>query len=726
MSQPGTPRSGAPRALSSEAPAWRPPGRRGVRNAAVQGGAGTPRAAGSRMRGEEIVEPPQHRRPAWRVTGAELGEANRVMALSRARGLVVSSRGTNTDNDGLEEEVAQLKARIKILMKAGTDYRQQVDELFLSTKEETKAELSEKDAEIARLQEDLEAASLESARLRTRAADMGTALEEAQEEIVLSRAEAEAEKERMEQAMAAQRRVEEELDNAGRQQEEERREVEEEMNAGRGRERELVEVINDLNEKLREAAGREHALGEELHARTDQLGQAGEQLVTLEERARDAERKKREMEGIGRQRDGVMKECERLRELVAALQHRQQELETELQAARKKGEDGAGTQIALVRAEAERDQLTADRSAASDRCRKLEEQNRLLLRQSDRRKQEAAELSQRLADALAEAQKLRSIVSEATADESLQAAVASLPASAPSANVRMRDAAVECRVEDPQEQSSCELFSLRKETLGLQEEKRLLLDERAHERAQDLTVRQLCEELSSEVGRLSADNQTLREGLAMIEDSFGRFIPQDMRDALPPPPTPQELAPLPGHFELAPQGKTGQSLLSSRDVFTQTLSTDDRTRDVVRIESVGEDGVVWDPGAKMGVSRDAWHRLDVLEQELQSAWQQQKVLQEAAAAAFRQSTLKLLTQLGEGHSPPPSVLVEVLWMPEPARAGAQTPRAAAESAVQSHLLSQQSAVQTHQSVAQSGRPPPTPPISRSSPQPSPLPSVAQA
>ena len=45
-----------------------------------------------------------------------------------------------TENETLEEEVAHLNARIDVLVRAGADYRERVDDLFAATKEEARKE----------------------------------------------------------------------------------------------------------------------------------------------------------------------------------------------------------------------------------------------------------------------------------------------------------------------------------------------------------------------------------------------------------------------------------------------------------------------------------------------------------------------------------------------------------------------------------------------------------
>eukprot|EP01065_Artemidia_motanka_P024075 TRINITY_DN28722_c0_g1_i1.p1 TRINITY_DN28722_c0_g1~~TRINITY_DN28722_c0_g1_i1.p1 ORF type:complete len:992 (+),score=309.30 TRINITY_DN28722_c0_g1_i1:207-2978(+) len=621
----------------------------------------------------------------WRLTSSEVGDAGRQLARG-PRG-AVAHKATITDHTTLEEEIAQLRARIGILMRAGTDYRRQVDELFVSTKEEARAEIAERDARIHDLTTELEAVSRDLAQERVSLQHAAEQLGEARQEVEEERRATDAERERAQAALAAQQRVESELDAAGRQLEEMQNASDKAARAVSESDARHANEIEQLRRQVQDEQQATEAAAQAVADCEEALRQAEQQAHRADDRAQNAERLADDRKALIGQRDAAQLESDRLHELVQALQERQLEVETELNAARRRLDEDMATRPGLMRAEQERDRISAEHAALADRARRLEEQNRVLHRQSDRRRLEAEELAQQLEAGRTELDRLRAEVASHVAKESVDAAADAVKPSATAP--QLRDAGVECCLPTAQTAAapgvSEEAAQALREAALLREERQLLCDERVHERAQDEQVRQLCEELSAEVSRLTSDNLVLRDGLAMIEDCFGRFIPPEMKGRLD-----DSLAGLAdgGAVQWPPEPSGAQSpslrapaeapaVISSREVFTQTLSSDAPAPPPPAIGFGGEG--VWAEGATMEVSREAWHRVEMLELEGAQLRQQHQLLQDAAAAAFRQSVIELLRRVGSNPEVT-DLRVDVHWPDSAPTRAVQTPRAAAAAA----------------------------------------------
>ena len=214
-----------------------------------------------------------------------------------ARGYsALTNRGTMTENESLEEEVARLNSRVEILVRAGADYRERVDDLFAATKQE-----AEKDAGMTveqlhdmrvlneRLGQRLEELNAVCAQERGAKEQMVQECETLQTKVGVLEAQ-------VDESRAAQRRVEAELEQTAHDQLEQQKSVSTSLAATSRLENDIADLrqlcdtqkstISELERQLEDALSRSDAvetLTEEngrLHAQRESLDELLRALQT--------------------------------------------------------------------------------------------------------------------------------------------------------------------------------------------------------------------------------------------------------------------------------------------------------------------------------------------------------------------------------------------------------------------------------------------------------------
>eukprot|EP01064_Diplonema_japonicum_P036460 TRINITY_DN8181_c1_g2_i1.p1 TRINITY_DN8181_c1_g2~~TRINITY_DN8181_c1_g2_i1.p1 ORF type:complete len:842 (+),score=225.58 TRINITY_DN8181_c1_g2_i1:173-2527(+) len=426
-----------------------------------------------------------------------------------------NSRGTMTENETLEEEVAQLNARISLLVNAGADYRKKVDNLFAVTKEESQQEESKTNARVQQLEELSRKLTDELQNVNGMLGQERLINEKKQHDIdQLVRENGELAR-GIEAAVAAQRRVEEELETTARaelQHRQQQRSLEDRIQE--------LETINT--------------------AQTSELARRSEELLAMQEKHDNQERISDETNEIQKEATRLQIERASFEQLIKALQNRNQELERESTEAR--------TALAQHPPLEAYNQALQTEAAMIEKLKNTENSNRVLHREADRRKQTMESAQQKVEELSGHVEILEMKLAECLSEKQ------DVPRG------ECVSVGTDARLEED--------WKLKYEEL--QREHQLLTEHRDHERHVEEQVRELCEELDAEVERLMEENSTLRDGLSTIENTFGKFLPAEEEPSVGgessvvsdrPQPTPR------------------RALLCSKEKFTQTLSVFTSTKE---------------------------------------------------------------------------------------------------------------------------------------------------
>eukprot|EP01059_Diplonema_ambulator_P022934 TRINITY_DN38298_c0_g1_i1.p1 TRINITY_DN38298_c0_g1~~TRINITY_DN38298_c0_g1_i1.p1 ORF type:complete len:836 (+),score=292.27 TRINITY_DN38298_c0_g1_i1:167-2509(+) len=480
--------------------------------------------------------------------------------------LGATSKGTMTENETLEEEIAQLNARINLLVRAGADYRKKVDNLFAVTKEESCQEEQKAHARVRQL-EDLSRKLTEELRnVNGMLGQERLSSEKLHQEVEqLSRENVDLTR-RLDAATAAQRRVEEELESAARselQNHEHQREVE------------------DRLQELEEANAR---LTSELKRRTSDLAEATSVVESL--KGCDTEVKNAHNEVTRLQIERTSFE-----QLIKALQNRNQELEREVTELR--------NEISKYPPIEEYNNAIQAEAALIEKQRNLENSNRVLHREADRKKQMTEAAEQKVEELTRHVEIIEDKLAECLADKQAAREVET--------TTRGTDAV--------EEEDWCAKYA------ELQKEYELLLEHREHERMVEEQVRDLCEELDAEVERLTEENNALRDGLNTIEATFGRLLPQEEEQSTILDSS--VISERPQHF--SPR----RALLNNKEKFTQTVAQ---------------------PPAKPTPEANA-KEVMLLEAEIRQLKAQREAERAAATNSFKAKIKEVLAMFSSGERP---------------------------------------------------------------------------
>eukprot|EP01063_Lacrimia_lanifica_P002897 TRINITY_DN11568_c0_g1_i2.p1 TRINITY_DN11568_c0_g1~~TRINITY_DN11568_c0_g1_i2.p1 ORF type:complete len:996 (+),score=231.43 TRINITY_DN11568_c0_g1_i2:47-2989(+) len=407
------------------------------------------------------------------------------------RGALVN-KAVMTEHEGLEEEVARLNARIAVLVRAGADYRAKVDDLFMTTKEESERSAMKTTQQLTDLEKERDALRQETSVATAMLEKERAEHEELKAEVRVLRENILAADRRVEDARSAQRRVEEELEATAA-------------------EAEAFRMSRSADEERIQRTERECA------EVTEHMAAQQSQLARLQMQADEVKVQQSLVADLRDEQRRWVEKSASLEELIGALQNRNQDVEAEVAALREEQE----TMVPQVQYQEVLD--TCER--AEEKLKSAEASNRVLHREADRRKQTADDATAKLHMRDAMIESLEEKLAAALAVVAPQRGADAAPSSGDAADeTAPSDALLGKVVEEslPKKEELQALYDM------LREEHELLAQQLAMQTEEEGRVRALCHELHEDVEKLTDENEALRSGLSTIEKSFGKLIPDDL------------------------------------------------------------------------------------------------------------------------------------------------------------------------------------------------------
>eukprot|EP01060_Flectonema_neradi_P009290 TRINITY_DN16635_c0_g1_i1.p1 TRINITY_DN16635_c0_g1~~TRINITY_DN16635_c0_g1_i1.p1 ORF type:complete len:839 (+),score=188.84 TRINITY_DN16635_c0_g1_i1:54-2519(+) len=275
------------------------------------------------------------------------------------------SRGTMTEHRAFEDEVEYLQNKIEVLVQAGADYRQMVDELFTTTKNEA----GQKDAD---MKQQLESLELELMNSRKETATANEHIELLTKDINTLTTDLTDMKVRVDEATDAKKRVEDELENFALRHIECEHQREADQRMTHKAEGDIANLQNQLRHQQQMCKELE-ATVTTLQKNVHQTSSAVAEKAILEN------------------------EVSTLQQLITALQERNSSLEAETAAAKKRADDLPTNEEFAASQKTEQ--------SLKERIKKLEASKRVLHWDVDRKKkiiteheQTVSELQRKVAD----------------------------------------------------------------------------------------------------------------------------------------------------------------------------------------------------------------------------------------------------------------------------------------------------------------------------------------